>query len=610
MKNIPTAIAGLAGLAALGAHAQVALAVAVPSADPVIVTASRGIAPSSTLRDAIVITRDDIEAAGPISLGELLQRRAGLEMRSVGGAGQPQTLFIRGAGTAQTLVLVDGMRVGSATVGTTAIEQIPLELIERIEVVKGPLSSLYGPEAIGGVVQVFTRGKALPHLFVTAGYGSDDDRRISAGLVTVDGNLSLAMNAGYRQVQAPSASNPRNTFGYNPDDDPHRNAFGNLRLSHTLWQGEKVEFDAFTTQSRTYFDAGPGNDRNEHAVSGMKLSSSNEITPWWSSRIYGGQGRDRLELTGSFPGFIETRQDQAAWINEFTAPFSKIQAGFETVRQKVLSDDGTPFSVTHRDTDSAWLGINETYAGHRFEGSIRRDKDDQFGASNTGAASYGLDFLWTGASITYAQGFRAPTFFDLYGPAFPGANPNPNLKPEESTSTELALRSAAGLPYRWRVSGFDHKFQNLIAFSASDEMPVNVARARARGVELEGEIAWYGVRMRGNFTAQKARNDDTGLRLQGRAERYGAADASRTFGAWTVSASVQASGPRYDSTNESSPSRLPGYAVFDARVKYAFAKFWSAELSATNLGDKRYENAVGYDAPRRGVFLQVTFQAS
>jgi vitamin B12 transporter len=605
----PFAIAGIAGLTALGAHAQVPLTNPVPSNDPVIVTATRGITPAPTLRDAIVISRADIEAAGAISLGELLQRRAGIELRAVGGAGQPQTLFIRGAGTAQTLVLVDGMRVGSATVGTTAIEHIPLELIERIEVVKGPLSSLYGPEAIGGVVQVFTRGKAVPHLFVTAGYGSDDDRRITAGLVTVDGNLYLAMNAGYRQVQAPSATNPRNSFGYNPDEDPHRNAFGNLRLVHTLWQGEKVEFDAFTTQSRTHFDAGPGNDRNDHAVSGMKLASSNEITNWWSSRIQGGQGRDRLELTGSFPGFIETRQDQAAWINEFTAPFSRIQAGVETVRQKVLSDENTPFSVTRRDTDSVWAGINETYAGHRFEGSIRRDKDEQFGSRNTGSASYGLDFLWTGASITYAQGFRAPTFFDLYGPAFPGARPNPNLKPEESTSTELALRSAPGLPYRWRLSGFDHRFENLIAFSAADEMPVNVARARARGIELEGEVTWYGVRMRGNFTAQKARNDDTGSRLQGRAERYGAADASRSFGAWTVTAGVLASGPRYDSAHEAPSSRLPGYAVFDARVKYALAKFWSAELSTTNTADKRYENAVGYDAPRRGVFLQVTFQA-
>jgi len=322
-----------------------------------------------------------------------------------------------------------------------------------------------------------------------------------------------------------------------------------------------------------------------------------------------GQGRDRLELVGSFPGFIETRQDQGTWINELAIPAGKVLVGFETVRQKVLSDEATPFSTTHRDTDSAFTGITEIYGGHRFEASVRRDKDDQFGTRNTGATSYGLELPWSLVSLTYAQGFRAPTFFDLYGPAFPGANPNPDLRPEESKSTELSLRASPKSPWRWRVSGFDHRFENLIVFSAADEMPVNVARARARGVELEGEFTWYGARIRANFTGQRATNEDTGLRLQGRAERFGFVGATRSFGAWTVDAGVQASGPRYDSTNESPSSRLPGYAVVDARVKYKFAKYWSAELSATNLGDKRYENAVGYDAPRRGVFLQMSFQA-
>ena len=606
----PLFLAGIAGFAASGAHAQVPLPI---QAETVIVTATRALTPEPTLRDAVVITRDDIEAAGALSLGELLQRRAGLELRAVGGAGQPQTLFIRGAGSAQALVLVDGLRVGSATVGTTAIEHFPLEMIERIEVVKGPLSSLYGPDAIGGVVQVFTRGKGVPHLFVTGGFGTDGDRRFSAGISTVDRDMRLSLNGGILDIDAPSATNARNTFSYNPDRDPHRNAFGNVKFAYKLWQGEEVEIDAFTTRSRTSFDAGPGNvdDRNDHAISGAKLTSGNTITPGWISRVTLGQGRDRLEISGSFPGFLETRQDQASWINELAIPAGKILIGVETVRQKVLSDPGTTFSTTHRDTDSAFIGINEAYAGHRFEASARRDKDDQFGARNTGSASYGLDYPpWARLSYTYARGFRAPTFFDLYGPAFPGAGPNPALLPEESRSTEWALRSIPGASTRWAVSYFDHRFENLITFSAADEMPVNVARARARGVELEGEATWWNVRVRGSFTAQHARDEDTGLRLQGRAERFGSLDGSRAFGPWTVTAGMLASGPRYDSTHELPASRLPGYALFDARVRYTVDKFWSAELSATNMGDRRLESAVGYDAPRRGIFFRVTFQAS
>jgi vitamin B12 transporter len=606
----PLSLAGIAGLATFGAHAQAPMSLPVQQSETVVVTATRALTPYDTLRDAVVITRDDIEAAGPLSLGELLQRRAGIELRSVGGAGQPQTLFIRGAGSAQTLVLVDGLRVGSATVGTTAIEHIPLEMIERIEVVKGPLSSLYGPDAIGGVIQVFTRGKGVPHLFVTGGIGTDRDQRFSAGIATVDRDLRLSLNAGVMDVDAPSATNSRNTFGYNPDRDPHRNAFGNVKFAYKLWQGEEVEVDAFTTRSRTHFDAGPGDDRNDHTISGAKISSGNTITPWWNTRVTLGQGRDRLEISGSFPGFLETRQDQASWINELAMPAGKILVGAETVRQKVMSDPGTPFSTTRRDTDSAFIGINEAYAGHRFEASARRDKDDQFGARNTGSASYGLDYpQWARLSYTYARGFRAPTFFDLYGPAFPGAGPNPSLLPEESTSTEWALRSITGAPIQWRVGYFDHRFENLIAFSAIAEMPVNVARARARGVELEGEATWWGVRARGAFTAQHARDEITGFRLQGRAERFGTLDGSRTFGPWTVTAGMLASGPRYDSTNEAASSRLPGYALLDARVRYTIDKYWSAELSATNVGDLRLENAMGYDAPRRAIFFRVTFQA-
>jgi vitamin B12 transporter len=598
MKAI--AIAGLAGIASVGAHAQ---------SETVVVTASRAIDPSPTLRDAAVITREDIEAAGPVSLGELLQRRAGLELRALGGPGQPQTLFLRGAGTAQTLVLVDGMRAGSATVGTTSIEHIPLEMIERIEVVKGPLSSLYGPEAIGGVVQVFTRGKAVPHLFASVEYGSDNDRRASAGVVTEDRGMRVALNVGAREVDAPSATNPR-AFGFNPDRDPHRNLFANVKIAQKLWQGETVELDAFTTRSRTHFDAGPGDDRNDHAITGARLTSANEIMPGWSARVSVAQGRDRLEITGTFPGFLETRQDQGAWINEIAIPAGKMVVGAETIRQKVLSDAATPFSVTKRDTNSAFIGVNEAYAGHRFEASARRDQDDQFGARNTGSTSYGLDVAtWARISATYARGFRAPTFYDLYGPSFPGAQSNPGLQPERSRSTEYALSSVPAAPYRWRVSAFDHRLDNLIAFDAIAGKPVNVARARARGVELEGEAAWWGVRVRASFTAQHARDEDSGLRLQGRAERFGSVDATRGFGPWTVSAGVIASGARYDSARELASSRLPGYAVADARVRYTFAKFWSAEVSTVNVADRRYEGAVGYDAPRRGVFLKVTFQA-
>ena len=607
MKSL--SLAGIAGLATLGAQAQWVPPLQLQqSADPVVVTASRTLTPLSTLRDAVVIPRERIEAAGPISLAELLQREAGVEIRSTGGAGQPQSLLIRGASAQETLVLVDGMRVGSATVGTTSIEHIPLELIERIEVVKGPLSSLYGAEAIGGVVQIFTRGKSVPHLFASAAYGTDRDSRVSAGIVTEEGGFKVSLNAGFRDVDAPSATNSR-AFGYNPDRDPYRNTFANIRMSQKMWQGETIELEAFGTRSRTHFDAGPGDDVNQQSMGGARLVSSNEFAPWWLSRFTIGQGRDRLDVTGSFPGFLETRQDQGSWINELAIPAGKIIVGAETVRQKVMSDAGQPFSRTHRDTNSVFAGINEAYGGHRFEASVRRDDEDQFGARNTGSASYGLDFPdWVRLSATYARGFRPPTFYDLYGPSFPGAATNPDLRPERSDSRSFTLKSIAPGAVQWRATYFDHRIEDLILYSLERGTVVNL-RARIRGAELEASGGWRGTRWRIAFTAQRPRDEDTGLRLQSRAERFGTAEASHEWGAWSGSIAVVASGDRFDSSNEAAPSRLPSHAVVDARVRYRLAKFWSAEIAASNLADRRYENVVGYDAPRRSVMLRVNFEA-
>jgi vitamin B12 transporter len=181
------------------------------------------------------------------------------------------------------------------------------------------------------------------------------------------------------------------------------------------------------------------------------------------------------------------------------------------------------------------------------------------------------------------------------------------LRPERSVSREISLRSRAGALTSWRVTAFDNRFEDLIVANA--ESVANVGKARIRGVEAAIEGNWWGTRVRASITVQRPRNDDTGARLQGRAERFGSIDASRTWGRWTAGVGVLASGDRYDSATADPSTRLPGHAVVDARVRYALTAKWTAELVATNLGDKRYESSVGYDAPRRGLLLTVRFES-
>ena len=603
-------LAGLAATVALSAQAQSLPTPATQLLGPVIVTATRSPQPAGdALRDVTVITRDDIEKAGDVSLAELLQRTALVEFRGTGGPGQPAGLILRGAGPAQTLVLVDGMRVGSATVGTTSIENLPLDMIERIEVVKGPLSSLYGSDAIGGVVQVFTRASAKPRFYASGGYGSDSQWSGATGFTAIDRDITVSFAAGGRTVDAPSATNDR-AFCHDPDRDPYDNAFANLQVVSRLWQSETLTLSGFVTQGKTRFDGCPdaqgrrADDLNRQTVSGLRLTSFMYFTPWWSSRLTVGEGRDELAIEGTDPARFETRNAQAAWVNEFGTLLGTVMAGLEVVRQEVAST--TAFSQDRRDTRSGFLAINETWRGQRLEASVRRDEDDQFGARNTGTVSYGAPWPGVGTlTMTAGRGFRAPTFFDLYAPPSDYYVPNPDLRPERSDSTEVSLRSEASASWPWRLTWFDNRIEDLITYVYPTMQ--NVRRARIRGVEAALEGVALGTRIRGTLAVQKPRDEDTGYRLQGRAEHFGRLEASRAFGKWSVSGGVTASGPRFDSADESPASRLPGYAIADATLRYAPERRWRLELAFTNLFDRQYEHAVGYDAPRRGVLLSVRF---
>ena len=607
-------IAGLAGLASLGAQAQETTP---PpdlrqSFDPVVVTATRSTIPTTTIRDTVVITREQLDAAGSLSLGEVLQREAGIELRSNGGPGQPQSLFIRGAGSQQTLVLVDGMRVGSATVGTTAIEHIPIDMIERIEVVKGPLSSLYGGDAMGGVIQIFTRGKNVPYFYANAGYGTDNDWRVTAGVTGADDNSKFSIATGYRSVDAPSATDSRNAFSYNPDRDPYDDAYVNFHLSQKMWTGEMLALDAFTTNAHTHFDAGPGDDWNYHVISGAKFSSSSIFSPTWTSTLSVAEGLDRLEDHGSFTDHFETRQFQATWLNEFPIPGGGWSLGAETLRQKIYTDAADPFTNDQRNTNSVFVGVNQSIDNQHYEASVRWDDDDQFGSHSTGTFSYGYD--WPSVArlaFTYGKGFRAPTFYDLYGPTFPGYTPNPGLQPEQSTTYELTLRSLANsaapvAPHLLRQSlRRPHRVQLHARARCS------TCRERERRASRPSpRPRWLGARWKGTFTAQRPKDEDTGAMLQGRAERFGTLDASRRSGIVDRGHDDARKQRALRFHERGSPARGSRATPSSTRAcATTSTRSGPRSFAATNLGDSRYESAVGYNAPRRAVMLNVRFDA-
>ncbi|MBL0123802.1 MAG: TonB-dependent receptor [Betaproteobacteria bacterium] len=575
--------------------------------DNVVITATRTAQPlDSTLAQAAIITRDEIESAGVASLTELLQRKAGLEIRATGGPGQPSSVFIRGANSAHTLVLVDGLRVGASSSGATAFEHIPLDLIERVEIVKGPLSGLYGSDAIGGVIQIFTRAPASgkPRLTASIGAGSDSTVGANAGFSITEGKSALTFDAGYQDSKSKSATNPAaGSYTYNPDRDPYQNTHALVKLTHTLWQGEVVGFTAWQSRGKTNFDSGPTDPAsNKQTLSGYHLTSENKFSPDWKSRLIIGRTTDDSVISSTYAGNFKTEQNQANWFNEFKTAVGHMTAGIEWRGEKLISD--TAYDAKKRDTTSIFAGYLERIGPAQFEFTLRRDEEAQFGQRNTGSASYGYTLTpGISAYVRVGRAFRAPSFNDLY---YPGFN-NPNLKPEQSDQAEagLRLRGTGAQKYRVDVVHFENRIDDLIVAAPITYLPENLSRARIRGWEIQADTSFVGMTVKATLTVQRPEDRDTGDQIRSRAKRFGSLSASRNFGKWDVSGDIVASGARFDSSNEAPATRMGGYTVVNANLRYRIDKTWSVELVGQNLADKKYELAQGYNTPSRSVFLNV-----
>jgi vitamin B12 transporter len=628
----PAALCGLALLAltpvaraaeAATQPANVALADA--TAPSVVVTATRIAQPvSSALADVRVIDAEQIREAGAMSLPELLRAQAGVEIISNGGPGQTSGVFIRGTNANHVVLLVDGVRINSSTAGTNAFEHIPLAQIERVEVLRGPGSSLYGADAIGGVIQVFTKQGERTEARV--GVGSDHLREVSAGLGRRFGATLLSMQAGYTQTDAFSATNPTNTQGaFNPDNDGYRDRHISLGAEHELASGHAVALRWLQSDAKAHFDQSPiSDDLNHQRLSSLSLESRNRIAANWRSTVRLARGTDNSISTGLFPSHFRTDQDQFTWQNDLQVLGGELAAGLEWRREKVQSSDN--FTQTQRRVASAFGSYALAWNQQRLELSLRHDDNSQFGNHNTGKLSYGWQFhpAWR-LSASAGTAFKAPTFNDLYYPFsdysydFNGQHfayfyvGNPNLKPERAREVEAALRYERS-GWRGGLVVFSNRIRDLIANSTdaanSDLHTVtNVNRARIRGATLDAAYTAAVWNARAEWTRQDAEDADTGLRLQRRAKQYGSASLSWTPGPWRAGAELVFSGDRFDNVGNTPDSRLGGYALVNLHAGYALTPELRLSARLNNVADKRYELVQGFNTPGRQFFVALEYAA-
>ncbi|MHB0984037.1 MAG: TonB-dependent vitamin B12 receptor [Sulfuricella sp.] len=577
--------------------------------DEIVVTATRTARTADeTLAATTVITRRDIERSQATSVQDLLQGLAGVSIANNGGAGKATSVLLRGTNSDHVVVLIDGVKVGSATLGTAAFQDFPVEQIERIEVVRGPLSSLYGSEAIGGVIQIFTRkggGALMPSASVML--GSYNTRQAAANLS--GGGENGWFNLGLSQLEtdgfnACKGSLTAGCYTIEPDKDGYRNTSLNLRAGYRFKPGSEVDFHLLRAQGHNDFD---GSFQNQSAsvqqVAGLSLK--HQASELWSLKLAAGQSEDDADnfLNGVFKSRFNTRRNTLSWQNDLAlAPDHLFTLGLD--RQEDAVSSTTAYTVTSRDT----TGLFAQYLGRAgkqdFLFSLRRDDNNQFGAYTTGNAAWGRA-LADGLRVTLAYGtaFKAPTFNQLYYPGFG----NPNLKPEHSRSLEAGLSGKTGAS-RWSLNAFETRVTDLIGFDGVTN-PVN-ASARIRGLEAISSLRLADWDTRLNLTLQNPENRSNtanfGKVLNRRAEQSLRLDLDRDFGPYRMGATLRAEGRRYD--NLANTTKLSGYGLVDLRAEYRLTRDLRLQARIENLFDRDYETVYLYNQPGRSLFVTLRYQ--
>ncbi len=628
----------LAALLPLGIVAS-AQAETVAALDPVVVTATRqNQRVNEAIAEVTVIDRQEIDNAGPATtLAELLGRSTGIEFARAGGHGADESVFIRGTNSGHALVLVDGVRIGSATTGATAIQMIPLAQIDHIEVLRGPASALYGSDAIGGVIQIFTRGGSdAPRLAVVAGAGTASTYETSLAHSNRVGELSYAIKAGFDGTQGINAIESPGYPGYNPDKDGYRN--NNLSLSANYRLGAKAEVGAgfFNTQTVSRYDAyqwdpnippyGAAVNANlnyemRHRASGIHSFITLAPTANWTSTIRVAQGQDRTESPAATVGdpvsLFKTTQNQFSWQNDIVLPLGTLLAGLEQLEQQV--DASQDYALKSRRINSAVLGWNASIDAHAVQLNLRNDDNSQFGQHRTWLAGYGYRITpaWRLAT-SIGTAFKAPTMNDLYFPNTPGVGAgNPNLRPEESRDAEFSLRYRQGAD-QFRLTYFHNTIRNLIQWTTDPityySTPANVGQARIEGVELSAGTAIGNWLLAANATFQDPKNLDSGEQLPRRAKAFGNVSASYVVGPYKAGIEWKMVGTRYDDPNWQTGMNqvhMGAYALTNLFGEYAVSDGWSLFARVDNLFDKNYDIArsqnVIYGTPGISAFAGIRY---
>ena len=596
------------GLLASASYAEESLQVAAYSpaiADAVVVTAARSpVALKDTLASTTVITEEDIQRTQARNLYQVLKTVPGVNVRRRGGRAANSSVSLRGMGASGTLVLVDGIRIESGTSGDVDIQQIPVDQIERIEIVRGPKSSLYGSSALGGVIQIFTRAGKNDGVRYSAGYGSDNTRE---GVVTASGSsdnstysltLSHVESDGFDNQYSDDDATGEAWLDY--DDDSYRKTNFSYRGVATM--SEHVDGFVSLVRNEAVNDW-DGNGAYPSTVSDSTLATVGTEFSFdnYTSKLQYGRfndeyvSSDRLAYWNNGTGKVT--RDEGIWENTYQMDDNnRVSFGADyKVEDAAYILEWGDYNKEDRDMFSGYINGSSRLGSVTIEGGYRHDDDEVFGSHLTGDGGIAWHLSeQTKLSFTYGEAFKAPSNNDLYYPGYG----NPNLKPESSRSIELGVDT-----YSDTVMASFHVFRtkadDLIAYNPVIYGPENINKATIKGAELQFGTQLFSLDMGLNLTYQQPKNAITGDDLQLTPRQVASLEVDKVTERWSVGMSWYVQGKQYDNRGD----RLPGYGLLGLRGSYQLNPQWTFRTRIDNVLDKDYIEITNYNT--EGLFAMV-----
>jgi vitamin B12 transporter len=555
-----------------------------------------------------VFTREDIDRLQPSDVPDLLRRVPGVQVAQAGGRGSLPGIYIRGTQSAQSLVLVDGQRIGSSTSGDSNLQHLNIEQIERVEVLRGSRSVIYGSDAIGGVIQIFTRRGSeqglQPRMHV--GFGSNQTWERSLGLS--GGDEKTRFNLGASLDETAGIDRTHESYPSDGDHDAYRNKSVSLSLSHALTNDIEIGANLLDNRGKSEFDS-PFGAYQQQPYSDFNVSSFSgymdaRVSEHWKTRLELGHSENREQVKDRLSdehSVFNTYRDSVNWQNDVSLNSrNSLILGGDWYQDRINSDFDDFGNRNSLDEDSRWnraAFIQHRYQADSFstELGLRHDDNQQFGSQNTWSGTFTLplspdnDLL-----LSYSEGFRAPTFNDLYYPKYS----NPNLKPETSKSYELQWRSQLTDSSRLEASVYRTDLEDAIIVG-SNSRPENVASARINGFEAALKQELFDWQSNLGVSIIDPRDRDTGHTLARRARRTLSWDLDRQFDQVSLGASWQAVSSSYD--DKDNMQALGGYALFGLRSSWALNREIKLDLKVDNVFDKGYSRAnYSYDGSQYG----------